>query len=201
MMDKKQIVILGGGYAGVHAAKALHKAFKKQKDKVEITLIDKNRHHILMTELHEVAGNRVDEASVKISFDRIFSGKMVKVVQDKITSIDFEKQVLTGDRSTYSYDQLLISTGAQTADFNIPGVKEHAFYLWSLEDALKIRTHIESTVRKAVKEADEEKRKQMLTFVVAGGGFTGVELIGELTEWLPILCKKHGIDFKKKKYV
>ena len=197
MMDKKQIVILGGGYAGVHAAKALHKAFKKQKDKVEITLIDKNRHHILMTELHEVAGNRVDEASVKISFDRIFSGKMVRVVQDRITSIDFEKQVLTGDRSSYSYDQLLISTGAQTADFNIPGVKEHAFYLWSLEDALKLRTHIESTVRKAVKEADEEKRKQMLTFVVAGGGFTGVELIGELTEWLPILCKKHGIDFKK----
>ena len=197
MMDKKQIVILGGGYAGVHAAKALHKAFKKQKDKVEITLIDKNRHHILMTELHEVAGNRVDEASVKISFDRIFSGKMVRVVQDKITSIDFEKQVLAGERSTYSYDQLLISTGAQTADFNIPGVKEHAFYLWSLEDALKLRTHIESTVRKAVKEADEEKRRQMLTFVVAGGGFTGVELIGELTEWLPILCKKHGIDFKK----
>nr|WP_321304773.1 FAD-dependent oxidoreductase [uncultured Sphaerochaeta sp.] len=196
-MDKKQIVILGGGYAGVHAAKALHKAFKKQKDKVEITLIDKNRHHILMTELHEVAGNRVDEASVKISFDRIFSGKMVRVVQDKITSIDFEKQVLAGERSSYSYDQLLISTGAQTADFNIPGVKEHAFYLWSLEDALKLRTHIESTVRKAVKEADEEKRKQMLTFVVAGGGFTGVELIGELTEWLPILCKKHGIDFKE----
>ncbi|MDD4647659.1 MAG: FAD-dependent oxidoreductase [Sphaerochaeta sp.] len=196
-MDKKQIVILGGGYAGVHAAKALHKAFKKQKDKVEITLIDKNRHHILMTELHEVAGNRVDEASVKISFDRIFSGKMVRVVQDKITSIDFEKQVLAGERSSYSYDQLLISTGAQTADFNIPGVKEHAFYLWSLEDALKLRTHIESTVRKAVKEADEEKRRQMLTFVVAGGGFTGVELIGELTEWLPILCKKHGIDFKK----
>ncbi|MGE4465519.1 FAD-dependent oxidoreductase [Sphaerochaeta sp.] len=196
-MDKKQIVILGGGYAGVHAAKALHKAFKKQKSKVEITLIDKNRHHILMTELHEVAGNRVDEASVKISFDRIFSGKMVRVVQDKITSIDFEKQVLAGERSTYCYDQLLISTGAQTADFNIPGVKEHAFYLWSLEDALKLRTHIESTVRKAVKEADEVKRKQMLTFVVAGGGFTGVELIGELTEWLPILCKKHGIDFNK----
>ncbi|MGE4467682.1 FAD-dependent oxidoreductase, partial [Sphaerochaeta sp.] len=97
-MDKKQIVILGGGYAGVHAAKALHKAFKKQKDKVEITLIDKNSYHTLMTELHEVAGNRVDEESVKISYDRIFSGKMVNVVQDKITNIDFKKQVLTGEK-------------------------------------------------------------------------------------------------------
>ena len=196
-MEKKQIVVLGGGYAGVHAAKALHKAFKKHQDKVEITLIDKNRHHILMTELHEIAGNRVSEDSVKISFDRIFSGKMVTVVQDTISDIDFKKQVLKGGRSSYHYDQLLISTGAQTADFNIPGVKEHAFYLWSLDDALKIRSHIEQMVRDASRETDPEKRKQMLTFVVAGGGFTGVELIGELTEWLPILCKKNGIDFKK----
>ncbi len=103
-MDKKQIVVLGGGYAGVHAAKTLHKAFKKHQDKVEITLIDKNRHHILMTELHEVAGNRVEEDSVKISFDRIFSGKMVNVVQDTIVDIDFKNQRLKGERASYAYD-------------------------------------------------------------------------------------------------
>lgn len=196
-MDKKHIVVLGGGYAGVHAAKTLHKAFKKHQDKVEITLIDKNRHHILMTELHEVAGNRVGEESVMISFDRIFSGKMVNVVQDTINDIDFKEQVLKGERSTYHYDQLIIGTGAQTADFNIPGVKEHAFYLWSLDDALRIRCHIEQMVKDASREADPEKRAQMLTFVVAGGGFTGVELVGELIEWLPTLCKQNGIDFKK----
>lgn len=196
-MDKKQIVVLGGGYAGVHAAKTLHKAFKKHQDKVEITLIDKNRHHILMTELHEVAGNRVEEDSVKISFDRIFSGKIVNVVQDTIVDIDFKSQTLKGNRSTYAYDQLIIGTGATTADFNIPGVKEHAFYLWSLEDALRIRAHIEHIVKDASREADPDKRKQMLTFVVAGGGFTGIELVGELIEWLPILCKENGIDFKK----
>ena len=196
-MDKKHIVVLGGGYAGVHAAKTLHKAFKKYQDKVEITLIDKNRHHILMTELHEVAGNRVGEESVKISFDRIFSGKMVNVVQDTIGDIDFKEQTLKGERSTYHYDQLIIGTGAQTADFNIPGVKDHAFYLWSLDDALRIRCHIEQMVKDASREADPQKRAQMLTFVVAGGGFTGVELVGELTEWLPVLCKENGIDFKK----
>ncbi len=196
-MDKKHIVVLGGGYAGVHAAKHLHKAFKKYQDKVEITLIDKNRHHILMTELHEIAGNRVGEDSVKISFDRIFSGKMVNVVQDTIGDIDFKGQILKGERSSYHYDQLIIGTGAQTADFNIPGVKEHAFYLWSLDDALRIRCHIEQMVKDASREADQKKREQMLTFVIAGGGFTGVELVGELTEWLPTLCKDNGIDFKK----
>jgi len=196
-MDKKQIVVLGGGYAGVHAAKTLHKAFKKHQDKVEITLIDKNRHHILMTELHEVAGNRVEEDSVKISFDRIFSGKMVNVVQDTIVDIDFKNQRLKGERASYAYDQLIIGTGATTADFNIPGVKEHAFYLWGLEDALRIRCHIEQIIKEASREADAGKRKQMLTFVVAGGGFTGIELVGELIEWLPILCEENGIDFKK----
>jgi NADH dehydrogenase len=196
-MEKKKIVVLGGGYAGVHAAKTLHKAFKRHKDKVEITLIDKNRHHILMTELHEVAGNRVPADSVRISFDRIFSGKMVNVVRDTIDAIDFNEQVLTGGVSSYPYDQLIIATGAETADFNIPGVKEHAFYLWSLDEAIKIRCHIEETVRKAAKETDEQKRKQMLTFVVAGGGFTGVEMVGELIEWLPVLCKENGIDHKK----
>ena len=194
-MDKKRIVILGGGYAGVHAAKRLHKAFKKQKDKVEVTLIDRHRHHILMTELHEVAGNRVGEDSVKISFDRIFAGKMVNVVRDEITDIDFKKQTLTGKGAKYPYDQLIIATGAEPTDFNIPGIKEHAFFLWSLPDALRIKHHIQEIVRAAAYEKDEATRREMLTFVVAGGGFTGVELVGELIEWLPILCKEHGVDY------
>ena len=72
----KRVVIIGGGYAGVHAGKILHKAFKKDKD-VSVTLIDKNSYHTLMTELHEVAGNRVSEDSVKISYNRIFANRIV----------------------------------------------------------------------------------------------------------------------------
>ncbi len=197
MMDKKHIIVLGGGYAGVHAAKRLHKAFKRQKDAVEITLIDRHRHHTLMTELHEVAGNRVEESSVKISFDRIFSGKRVNVVRDEITNIDFKEQVLTGKAGSYVYDQIIIATGAESTDFNIPGVKEHSFYLWSLEDALRIKNHIIEIVRKASYEKDPVVRRDMLTFAVAGGGFTGVELVGELIEWLPILCKENGIDYSE----
>ena len=193
-MDKKRIVVLGGGYAGVHAAKRLHKGLKKYKDKVEITLIDRHKDHILMTELHEVAGNRVDEASVKISFNRIFAGKNVNVVRDEIKTIDFKKQVLHGSAASYPYDQIIIATGAESTDFNIPGVKENSFYLWSLQDALDIKRHIIDIVRKASYEKDPTERKEMLTFVVAGGGFTGVELVGELIEWLPILCKEFGVD-------
>ncbi len=196
-MDKKRIVVLGGGYAGVHAAKKLHKAFKKHKDKVEITLIDRHKDHILMTELHEIAGNRVEEASVKISFDRIFAGKNVNVIRDEIKTIDFEKQILIGSGASYPYDQIIIASGAESTDFNIPGVKDHAFYAWSLRDVLRIKRHVMDTVRIASYETDPVVRKEMLTFVVAGGGFTGVELTGELIEWLPVLCKEYGVDCKE----
>jgi len=189
----KRIVILGGGYAGVHAGKLLNKAFKKDPD-VEITLIDKNIYHTLMTELHEIAGSRVGRGSVKISFDRIFSGTKVNVVEDRITSLDPEKQVLVSESETYPYDYLIMGTGAESTDFGIPGVKEHSFPLWSYEDALRINSHIIEVFQKAAREKDPVKRKKLLTFVVAGAGFTGVEMIGELIEYLPSLCEEYKIN-------
>ena len=126
----RKIVILGGGYAGVHAAKHFHKAFKKNQD-VKITLIDKNHHHTLMTELHEVAGDRVPDDSVRISFDRIFAGTTVNVVQDEIVKLDPEAGKLYSETAEYGYDYLLMGTGAETTDFGIPGIKEHSLPLWS----------------------------------------------------------------------
>ena len=188
-----KIVILGGGYAGVHAGKIFHKAFKKDSG-VEITLIDKNNYHTLMTELHEIAGERVGRGCVKISFDRIFAGKKVNIVRDTIKTIDREKQVLVSDTATYEYDYLLMGTGAEATDFGIPGVKENSLSLWSYEDAIKIQEHIIDVIQKATHEKDPVKRKKLLTFVVAGAGFTGIEMIGELIENLPLLCKEYDID-------
>jgi NADH:ubiquinone reductase (H+-translocating) len=193
-MEKKRVVILGGGYAGIHAAKRLHKRLKHVREQVEITLIDKNHFHTLMTELHEVAGARVEEESVKVTYDRIFSGKRVTVIKDTIESIDFENQLIRSDDSEYPYDQLLISTGAESADFNIPGIREHAFMLWSLDDAIAIREHVRATVEAASYEKDDLKRQDLMTFAVAGSGFTGVEMIGELIEWLPMLCEEYAVD-------
>lgn len=188
-----KVVIIGGGYAGVHGAKILNKAFKKEKE-VTVTLIDKNPYHTLMTELHEVAGNRVDEDSVKISYSRIFSGTGVNCVRDRVTGIDREKQIVKTVEAEYSYDYLMVGIGAEPTDFGIPGIKEHSYTLWSLEDALRIREHIKDRFRKAAVTVDREARKRMLTFAVAGAGFTGVEMVGELIEWLPLLCEEYGID-------
>ncbi|MDX9800478.1 MAG: FAD-dependent oxidoreductase [Spirochaetia bacterium] len=192
-MDKKKIVILGGAYAGIAAAKRIYNKYKKGSE-VELTIIDKNKYHTLMTELHEVAGSRVIPDAVMISFERIFSGKKIKVVNDFIKGVDFKNQVVESDRTKYPYDYLIIGTGGAPEFFDIPGVQENSFSLWSLEDALRIRKQFEERFRLAAKEADPEKRKRMLTFIIAGAGFTGVEIAGEFMERKNVLCGKYHID-------
>jgi NADH:ubiquinone reductase (H+-translocating) len=200
MGETKKIAILGTGYAGVQAAKLLHKKFKNDTN-VEITLIGRDPYHTLMTELHEVAGGRVEADSVQISLKRIFSGRRVNVVLDEIKSIDFKKGTLSSETKKYDYDYLVLGAGSEPAFFGVPGVQENGFTIWSLEDALRIREHVENMFRKAQKERNPEKRKRMLTFVVAGAGFTGVETIGELFEWKEKLCRNYDIDEKEVKLV
>jgi NADH:ubiquinone reductase (H+-translocating) len=192
-MQKTDIVILGGGYGGVEATKKLYKHFKKRKD-VEITLIDRNPYHTLMTELHEVAGARVGPDSVRVNFDRIFSGKRVNVVLDGITDIDFKEQNLTGENGTYRYDYLILGTGAEPCFFGVPGAEEHSFTLWSFEDAMEIREHTEKMFLKASQSTDPAERRKLLTFSIAGAGFTGIELAGELVERRATLCRRYGIQ-------
>ena len=193
MSDKKRIVILGGGYAGVHAAKQLHKKYKRRDD-IEITLIDKNPYHTLMTELHEIAGSRTQPEAVQVSFHKIFGGKKVNVVVDEVIGVDLDAKVLKSDTATYGYDYLVIGAGGAPEFFDIPGIQEHSFTLWSLEDAIRIRTHVEDRFREAAKEPNPEVRRRMLNFTIAGAGFTGVELAGELLERRDVLCPKYHID-------
>ena len=193
MSNQKKIVVLGGGYGGVHVAKKLAKKFKKNDD-VQITLIDKNPYHTLMTELHEVAGGRVHPESVQVDLRKIFHRTKVNVVTEFVHKIDTENQIVCSEQNCYPYDYLVIGTGSVPTYFGVPGVKENGFSLWSFEDAIKIREHMTSIFEKASLERDAAKRKEMLTFVVAGSGFTGIEMIGELLEWKKRLSKEHNVD-------
>ena len=193
MSDKKRIVVLGGGYGGVLTAKDLAKKFKKDTI-VEITLIDRKPYHTLLTELHEVAAGRVSEDSIRIDLKKIFAKRKVEVVLDEITELDFKNNVLKSGSNKYEYDYLVIGTGCQPTYFGTKGAEEYARKLWSYEDAVELKEHILKMFRKAVKETDKQKRQNMLSFVVVGGGFTGVEMIGELAEWKERLCEDFYID-------
>lgn len=200
MAETKNILILGGGYAGVWAGKILEKRFRKDPN-VRITLVDRKPYHTLMTELHEVAGWRTEPESVQVSFRKIFGAKKIDVVLDEILKVDFAGKKATGKARNYEFDYILIGAGAEPEFFNIPGVKDNCFTLWSFEDAMKIRYHLEETFAKAAEETDEAARRRMLTFVVAGAGFTGIEMVGELLEYRDAMCRKHFIDPKETRVV
>ncbi|MGG7176963.1 FAD-dependent oxidoreductase [Clostridium paraputrificum] len=193
MSNKKNILILGAGYGGVHVAKKLAKKYKKDEN-VEITLIDKNPFHTLMTELHEVAGGRVHPESVQVELSKIFARTKVKVITDLIEKVDTDNKKVKTTNGNYSYDYLVVGTGSEPAFFGVPGVKENGFTLWSFDDAMRIRKHVQKMFKLASMERDEAKRKEMLTFVVAGSGFTGIEMAGELLEWKTRLAKEHNVD-------
>ncbi|MFV0561136.1 MAG: NAD(P)/FAD-dependent oxidoreductase [Enterococcus sp.] len=192
-MTKQNIVIVGAGYAGVSATKKLAKKLKKED--VTITLIDRHSYHTMMTELHEVAGGRVEPQAIQYDLQHLFSRqKNVKLVTDTVIGIDKEKKVVRTKQGEYPFDQLVLGMGGEPNDFGTPGVKQHGFTLWSFEDSLRIREHIERTVARAALEPDDALRQAMLTFIVCGSGFTGIEMIGELIDWKARLAKDFKLD-------
>lgn len=191
----KKIVILGAGYGGLLTAKKLEKKLKKQQ--VCIQIIDKNPYHTMLTELHEVVASRVSEESIKIDLDKVFAHRNVEVILDEIESLDFKNKKLISKNKEYNYDYLVVATGCKPTYFGIEGAKEFTKPLWSYEDAITLKEHILRSFRKAAKEIDQKKKEELLSFVVVGAGFTGVEMIAELGEYTPRLCKTFGIDQKE----
>lgn len=189
---EKKIVIVGAGYAGILTAKKLAKRLKKYDD-ISITVIDKNPFHTMLTELHEVAADRVEEESIKISLKKVFAGRKVEIRLDTVESIDFEQKTVKGEKESYPYDYLVLAAGSKPTFYGTPGAEEFSYKLWSYDDAVILKERILNVFRMACRESNEQERKRLLTFYVVGAGFTGVEMIGELAEYVPILCEKFGI--------
>ncbi len=188
-----RIVIIGAGYAGILTAKKLAKKFKRDAS-TSVTIIDKNPFHTMLTELHEVAAGRVGEDSIRISFKKIFAGRKIQFVQDFVESVDFGKKTVLGRNGSYEYDYLVMAAGSRPVYFCIPGAEEYSLSLWSYEDAIRLKEHILDRFRQAASETDELERRRLLAFYVVGAGLTGVEIAGELAEYVPILCDRFEID-------
>lgn len=187
----KKVLIIGAGYAGVEAALTFSK--RKKKTDVEITVLDKNNYQTLMTELHEVAGNRVEEDAIKVPLNRVFQYTDIKHFQDEVKTFDFANNVVKSDEREYKYDYLILAMGSKTNYYGIPGLQENSLSLWSYNDAIRVREHIKECCEKARAEENPEKRKALLTFAVAGAGFTGVEMVGELIHWIRTLSWTYNL--------
>ncbi len=189
----RKIVIVGAGYAGIETALYLQRK-KKKKEDLSITIIDKNSYHTLLTELHETAGNRIDSHGVIVPLRDIFQYTDVNIVKDEIVKFDMESKVVSSNNNKYEYDYLVLAFGSEPNYYGIPGMKEYSYPLWSFKDSLRIKEHILDCFELASQEIDETTKKAILTFVVGGGGFTGVEMMGELGRWVKKLCIDYGIS-------
>ncbi len=189
----RNIIIVGAGYAGIETALYLQKK-KKRDDDIKITIIDKNSYHTLLTELHEVAGNRISEDGVIVPLKDIFHYTDVNLIKDEIVGFNFNNNTITSKDKTYKYDYLVLSFGSEPNYYGIPGMKENCFPLWSFKDAIAVREQIYDCFTRASQEIDKSKREALLTFVVGGGGFTGVEMMGELGVWVRKLCSEFHIN-------
>ncbi len=189
----RNIIIVGAGYAGIETALYLQKK-KKKDDDIKITIIDKNSYHTLLTELHEVAGNRIAEDGVIVPLRDIFHYTGVHTVKDEITGFDFKNNTVSSRDRQYKYDYLVLAFGSEPNYYGIPGMKENCFPLWSYKDAIAVREQIYDCFIRAGQEEDKSKRSALLTFVVGGGGFTGVEMVGELGMWIIKLCIQFHLD-------
>ncbi len=190
-MTPIKVVILGAGYAGLTAVMKLQK--QKPSQAIELTLINKNKYHYQTIWLHR---NAVGSHSVEDStFDLRELLDLVKVnlVQETVLELDPNQQIVKTDQGSYGYDYLFVGLGSEIDSFQIPGLNEYAYSITTLERATQLYDQILALL-------DQYRQTDMtreLQFVIGGGGFTGVVLLGELTERLPLICEEKGIDRRK----
>ena len=172
-----QVVIIGGGFGGLYAAKAL------ANTNVNVTLIDKRNFHLFQPLLYQVATGTLSPADISAPLRSVFSkSKNTKVFLGEVSDIDPKKQqVILGDE-IIPYDTLIVATGANHSYFGKDHWKEFAPGLKTVEDAIEMRRRIFSAFEAAEKETDAKQRQALLTFVIVGGGPTGVELAGAIAE-------------------
>lgn len=189
---RQKVVILGAGYGGVLVAQGLGELEKELG--LDVVLINKHDYHQIITQLHEPAAGSRGGDEISIPLSRLV-GREVSIIKGEITKIAPEqKQVSLDQNRVVEYDYLIIALGSEPEYFQIPGLREHSFPLRSLNAARLIKAHIENCLaRYKINPQDES----LLNFVIGGAGFTGVEMAGELAEWLPRVAPKYDVPRKK----
>ena len=199
---KKRVVVLGGGFAGVYTCAALEK-LQERDGSFEIVLVNKENHFVFQPLLPEVISGQIGLVDVVSPIRRLLPKTELHVRE--LESIDLEKRTVTTSTGFHPhphvihYDHLVFALGSVTDFRGLRGLPEHAFPFKTLSDALTLRNHlIRALEEAAIEQHDEALRKGLLTFVVAGGGFSGVEVCAEVNDFVRgVATQYRGIDPKE----
>lgn len=174
---KKKVIIIGAGFGGLNAAKQL------ADSDFDITVIDKTNHHLFQPLLYQVATAALSPADIAVPIRSLFSDySNIRIILDEVISIDKKKHIVHTKSDSFNFDYLIIAVGSRHSYFGKNNWERLAPGLKTLNDALLIREKIIEALELAEKEENSELRKKNLTFVIVGGGPTGVELAGAIAE-------------------
>lgn len=186
----KSVIIVGGGFAGLNVAKTL-----ANRAEFQVTLIDQRNHHLFQPLLYQVATAGLNPADIAVPIRAQFAdNKNISVRWGEVEGVELDKNCITCGGDQIEYDYLVLACGAQHSYFGHPEWEEFAPGLKTLEQATEIRRRILSAFELAENEFDQNTQKSLLTFIIVGGGPTGVELAGAIADISRTVLVK---DFKR----
>ncbi len=194
-LELKYYESLGAGYAGLQAVTKLQKEVSAEE--AEITLINKNDYHYEATWLHEASAGTINYEDLLYPVESVLKKDKVNFVKAEVTKIDRNAKKVETDKGIYDFDILVVALGFVSETFGIDGMKDYAFQIENVLTTRQLSRHIEDKF--ANYAASKEKDENDLSILVGGAGFTGIEFLGELTDRIPELCSKYGIDQSKVK--
>ncbi len=182
---RPRIVIVGAGFGGLRAARELARA------SVAVTLVDQRNYHLFQPLLYQVATSMLSPESIAYPVRAILRGQRnLEFRLARVESVDFARRELATSAGPIPYDRLVLAVGGRTNFFGLASVERHGFGLKDLDEAVNVRNQILRSFERALQEPSPERRRAQLTFVVVGGGPTGVESAGALSELVRLVLAK-----------
>ena len=179
------VVIVGAGFGGLNAARALRRA------PVQVVLVDRNNYHLFQPLLYQVASAGLEPEEIAKPARAILRGqKNFDFRMVDVTRVDFAAKRVDTSAGPISYDFLVLAPGGETNFFGLESMQRHGLGLKDIPDAIAIRNHVLTCFEQAMLEPDPEQRRTLLTFIVVGGGPTGVEMAGALSELIRLVLVK-----------
>src|SRR5690554_5644953 len=174
----KNVVIVGGGFAGIHLVKSIAK-----DERFHVTLVDINNYHFFPPLLYQVATAFIEASNISYPFRRMFQDQEnIRFYMGALQQVNPEENTIVTSTGTLDYDYLVLAIGTETNYFGMENVKKNAVPMKNITDALNLRNHLLLTMEKAVRAHERPEKRKLLNIVIAGGGPTGVEIAGMLAE-------------------
>jgi NADH:ubiquinone reductase (H+-translocating) len=179
----KNVVIVGGGFGGIYAARGLLRYFKNNNN-ICITLINPTNYFLFIPMLHEVATGTLCGHSLAEPIRELLHGKNFTFLKDTVTSVDLMKKHVRITKKSLPYDYLVLATGSEINYFGVPGAEKHTLKLKSMNDAIHLKNHLIESIEHSFSSTNAKEKKKFASVAIVGAGATGIEVAVEVREFV-----------------